>query len=98
MDLTQIVIALIGLLASCLTVFVLPWLRARTGAERWAQLERVAAVAVMAAEQLGGSGEEKLGYAMRQAEGALGAAGLSFDGELVRAQIEAAVLDLKDRF
>ncbi len=51
-DVTQITVALIGLAAAILTAGVIPWIKTKIGAQRYAQLQQIAAVAVKAAEQL----------------------------------------------
>jgi LL-H family phage holin len=96
-DITQIILAVIGLLAAAVTAVIIPWLRTRLGAERWAQLVLVAQVAVEAAEQLyrgEGKGQEKLTYALERVNEQLRKQGISFDEIDVRAAIEAAVLGL----
>lgn len=94
-DVTQIIVALIGLLAAVLTAVAIPWLRAKVGERRWVQLETIARVAVQAAEQIFSGGPSKLDYAMDRAREALAAMGIKFDDATVRAAIESAVLGLK---
>jgi hypothetical protein len=93
-DMTQIVLALIGILASIITAVVIPWLRAKLGDAQWGQLIKIAGVAVHAAEMLYGAdaGQEKLSYALDQVNQSLRKQGLSFDENSVRAAVEAAVL------
>lgn len=93
-DITQVVIALVGLLAAVVTGFAIPWLRSKLGAAQFAQLVEVARVAVLAAEQLGATDviQDKLSYAAAQVKAALAKQGLHYDDELVRVAIEAAVL------
>jgi len=96
-DITEIIVAMIGVLAAIITGYVIPWLKAKTGEKRWEQLQTFAWVAVNAAEQLGMTGQlsgKKLEYAMTTVEEMLAKAGLTFNKETIRAAIEAAVREL----
>lgn len=95
-DITQIVVALIGLLAAVITTVAIPWIRTKLGAQRWEQLQSIALVAVQAAEQLykAGQGEAKLKYALERTREAMRKMGVSYDEGTIRAAIEAAVLEL----
>ena len=66
-DLTPIFEALTALAAAVLTAAVIPWVRARLGAERMAELLDWVRIGVAAAEQLyrGGNGSEKKRYVLR---------------------------------
>lgn len=87
-DLTPILQALIALLASLVTLKVIPWIQARTTAQQQEMLRAAVSVAVYAAEQLYGasSGKEKLMYV----KGQLAKKGYHVDID----EIEAAVRDL----
>ena len=87
-DLTPIFQALIALLASLVTLKVIPWIQARTTAQQQEMLRAAVSVAVYAAEQLYGasSGKEKLMYV----KGQLAKKGYHVDID----EIEAAVRDL----
>lgn len=63
-DLTPIIQALIGLLATIITVKVIPWIKAKTTNEQQAGIRALVKTLVFAAEQLygAGNGEEKLKY------------------------------------
>lgn len=73
-DITKIVVAVIGLLSAVITGFLIPWIRSKTGINngqieentRWI-LETVVTVAVRAAEQLYNSdqGKEKKAYVIQ---------------------------------
>lgn len=64
-DLTDIIEALLGLLAAIITMYVIPWIKSKTTNEQQAKIEAALRVAVYAAEQLygAGNGEQKLEYA-----------------------------------
>ena len=84
-DLTAFIEALLGLLATIITVKVIPWIKARTNAEQQAFIRATVRTLVFAAEQIygAGAGEAKLNYVMAQ----LKAQGITAS----RAEIEAAV-------
>lgn len=87
-DLTPIFQALIALLASIITIRVIPWIKARTTAQQQEMLRAAVSVAVYAAEQLYGTGKghDKLMYV----KGQLARKGFHVDVD----EIEAAVQDL----
>ena len=84
-DLTPIINAIIALLASIVTIKVIPWIKAKTTNEQQAMLRAAVKTAVFAAEQLygAGNGGDKLEYAREMLEGM----GYTVD----RVEIEAAV-------
>lgn len=84
-DLTPIINAIIALLASIITIKVIPWIKAKTTNEQQAMLRAAVKTAVFAAEQLygAGNGENKLEYVFET---------LRSQGYVVdRVKIEAAV-------
>jgi lipopolysaccharide export LptBFGC system permease protein LptF len=87
-DLTPIFQALIALLASLITIKVIPWIQARTTAQQQEMLRAAVSVAVYAAEQIygAGAGHDKLLYV----KGQLAKKGFHVDID----EIEAAVQDL----
>ena len=87
-DLTPIFQALIALLASLITIKVIPWIQARTTAQQQAVLQSTIKVLVFAAEQLygAGNGKQKLLYVKSK----LKDKGYNIDVD----QIEAAVREL----
>ena len=87
-DLTPIFQALIALLASMITIKVIPWIKARTTAQQQEMLRAAVSVAVYSAEQLYGTGKghDKLMYV----KGQLARKGFHVDID----EIEAAVQDL----
>ena len=84
-DLTPIIQALIGLLATIITVKVIPWIKAKTTNEQQAIIRATVRTIVFAAEQLfgAGNGEAKLEFVMEQ----LRLKGISAD----RNEVEAVV-------
>lgn len=62
-DLTPIINAIIALLASIITIKVIPWIKAKTTNEQQVMLEAAVRTAVFAAEQIYGAG---LGYEKMQ--------------------------------
>ena len=87
-DLTPIFQALIALLASIITIKVIPWIKARTTAQQQEMLRATVSVAVYAAEQLYGTGK---GHAkLMYVKGQLARKGFHVDID----EIEAAVQDL----
>ena len=87
-DLTPIFQALIALLASIITIKVIPWIKARTTAQQQEMLRATVSVVVYAAEQLygAGAGKDKLMYV----KGQLARKGFHVDID----EIEAAVHEL----
>lgn len=88
-DLTQILQAVIGLIAALVTYKLIPWISARTTQTQRANLAAAARVAVFAAEQLygAGGGEDKLAYALTK----LRSKGFDLDADTLREAVEAAV-------
>ncbi len=90
MDITTIITAVIALIGAAVSTFLIPWLRARIGAENVALLAEWAGIAVAAAEQIyagPGRGEEKKKFALDF----LAARGIKVDPDAIDAAIEAAV-------
>lgn len=88
-DLTEIATAALSLLAALITAYVLPWIKAKLGAQRYENALMVTRTMVEAAEQIfkgPGRGAEKVAYVQRQ----LAARGITFDKDAV----EAAVYEL----
>ncbi len=90
MDITNILSALIALMAAAVTTFVVPWLRARLGAEQLGRLMGWAAILVDAAEQIyagPGRGDEKKAWVLAR----LRERGFTVDEQALDAVVEAAV-------
>lgn len=93
MDITQIVIAIIGLIVAVISTVVYPLLLEKLGATTVANLEIWVGLGVKAAEQVykgSGRGEEKKAYVLNF----LSNMGVKADLEAIDRAIEAAVFDL----
>ena len=87
-DLTQIVVALIGLLSALITYRLIPWLKANTNIKQQAIIKAAIQTAVYAAEQIygAGEGEKKFDYVVNR---------LKEQGyDVGKTDIEAAVYEL----
>lgn len=91
-DLTQILLAVLSLLASIITRFLVPWVKSRTTESDQKILESTARIAVFAAEQLYGAlkGDMKLKFAKAY----LQRHGWDVDTDEVKTTIEAMVQEL----
>lgn len=98
MDITQIIVALIGLCTATITVFGGWFIKEKIGEKRWDKFLSIVDVAVDAAEQLGYTGkiQNKFEYAMSTVKNELLKKGLKYDDDIIRAAIEASVLYLED--
>ena len=104
-DITQIVIAVIGLIGLVLTGFLVPYLKAKWKTEKEqgenAELYHIKSwiqFAVEAAEMLyhgPGRGAEKLDYVMDYITHLLSSKGITMDQEQIRIMIESTLLELK---
>ena len=88
-DLTKVVEAVIGLSVALITTFLIPWLRQRLTAGQREVLDTVIETAVLAAEQMYGSGmgKEKLKAVMDY----LHAKGYDVDVEQIEAMVYALI-------
>lgn len=91
-DCTELLQALIALLATVITTFLIPYIKKKLSAEKAEELKRWVGIAVKAAEQLYGSrpGIEKKEYVVAF----LAQKGIIFDVDEVNAMIEAEVFKL----
>jgi hypothetical protein len=91
-DYTELFQALIALLATLITTFVIPLIRKKLSTEKTEELKKWVGVAVKAAEQLYGSktGQEKREYVVSF----LVSKGIVFDVDEVNTMIEAEVYKL----
>ena len=90
-DVTDIVTALLGLLATVITAYIVPWLKEKLGAEKYQNTLFITQVLVEAAEQIftgPGRGQEKLDYVKKE----LNKRGITYD----QAKLEASVFKLGD--
>lgn len=88
-DLTPLVEAIIGLAATAITVFLIPWLSARFGNEKLEKARGWVQIAVYAAEKLygAGNGDQKLAYA----EQVLAKHKIKLDTVTLKAMIDAEI-------
>lgn len=93
-DLTPIVIAVLTLIFSLITAFLIPYIKAKTTDEQFNTIKLWVQVAVQAAEMLyvgSGRGEEKKQYVIEF----LKSKGFTLNAEEIENLIESAVLELK---
>ncbi len=101
MDITQIIVAVIGAAATVvvaiITSVLVPWIKANTSETAQAILEAVAQSAVLFVQQTmsDSASSEKLAAAVGIAEEYLSGYGVSFDEAAVTAEIEAALKQMK---
>ncbi len=93
-DLTPIVTAVLTLIFSLITAFLIPYIKAKTTDEQFNTIKLWVQVAVQAAEMLyvgSGRGEEKKQYVIEF----LKSKGFTLNAEEIENLIESAVLELK---
>ena len=96
-DLNMIIEAVIMLIAAIISAVVIPWIRSKTSAAQFEQIEMWVTVAVEAAEQIytgSGRGAEKKAYVIDF----LTEKGFKIDADSLDKLIEAAVFDLPTYF
>lgn len=102
-DITEIVISLIGLLSAVITTFVIPWINTKIKNEKVKTAIEIARQVVSAAQELQITGDlEKLGitkaeYAWDEAKKALAKKGITISDEELTAYIKAAVTELRTK-
>jgi LL-H family phage holin len=92
MDVTKVVVALIGLLSTIVTVFLAPYLKAKLDVEKLNKLGELSKRFVLAAEQLIGKGEGEKKKA--QVQDWLKEKGYDVSLDEVDSAIEAAVKEM----
>ncbi len=93
-DMTQVIVALIGLVGVVLSTVVIPLLRAKTTAQKWDNAMFWVKLAVQSAEQIyngTGMGEKKKEYVERF----LAEHNVKLDPDQIDVAIEAAVLEIQ---
>lgn len=93
-DLTQVVVAILTLIISMVSAFLVPYLKTKIGAEKLENIKFWVNIAVEAAEQIyagSGRGKEKKEYVLKF----LQSKGFTLNAEEIENIIEAAVLNLK---
>lgn len=94
-DLTDIIIALIGLVVAVLSTFLVPYLKQKMTAEQFSEMQMWVNIAVKAAEMLytgSGRGAEKKAYVTEF----LNSKGYKLDATSIENMIEAAVLEMQN--
>lgn len=93
-DLTPIITAVLTLIISLISAFLIPYIKTKVSAEQFATIKLWVQVAVQAAEMLyvgSGRGEEKKKYVIEF----LNSKGFTLNAEEIENLIESAVLELK---
>ena len=94
-DMTQVIVALIGLIGVLLSTVLVPYLRAKTTKEKWDNAMFWVKLAVQSAEQIyveQGMGEKKKEYV----EKFLAEHNIKLDAAQIDVAIEAAVLQMQE--
>lgn len=88
-DYTELLQAIIALLATLITTFLIPFIKKKLSAEKVEELRKWVEIAVHAAEQLYGSktGQQKKKYVVAFLE----SKGIKFDADAIDVMIEAEV-------
>ena len=91
-DITPIAEAAVTLIGAVISLFLIPWLREKTGAIQQERIEAAVHIAVFAAEKLYGSGKgaQKLAYAEEYLE----SRGILLNTREVTARINAAIEEM----
>ena len=94
-DITEIVVAVIGLIATIITTVLVPYLKKKINIENYEIIKTWAKIGVQAAEMIyteSGMGAEKKEYV----KNFLNEKGLDIDEETISVLIESAVLEMKN--
>jgi hypothetical protein len=94
-DVTQVFLGIIAVLGAIVTHVLIPWVKAKIAVEKQKELWAWARIAVQAAEQIyagSGRGEEKKAYVTEW----LKERGVTFDADVIEAQIEAMVREIEE--
>ena len=96
-DITQIVVAVIGVLSAVLTAFVIPYIKSKTTINQQTNIEAFARAAVLAAQQIFGTEEnqKKKDYAVQYITEQLKKYGITLDADAISTVIEAALKSIK---
>lgn len=92
-DMTEVIVALIGLLGIVITTVAIPLIKSKTTAAQWANIVAWASTAVQAAEVIykgTGRGEEKRDYVLDWVKKQAAARGIRVDTDTIRAALEEA--------
>ena len=92
-DLTPLLQAVISLAAALITIYLIPWIRAKTTAEQQDKLRAAISIAVYGAEKMYGAGHGAEKFAHARAW--LQAQGFDIDIETLQMEIDAAIYDME---
>lgn len=98
-DITPIIEIVIGLIATIITVLVIPWIKSKVSASKWNNLCTYAETFVKCAELIfkgTGLGKDKKKYVTEKLIEFANQQGLKFSTEAIEAVIEAAVKNMND--
>lgn len=95
MDITEIIVALIGLLGIIITSVIVPYIKSKTTKQQQETILSIAKIAVYAAQQLFESNTDKFNYASNYMYTMLDNAGLKVNMEIVTAAIESVIKHAK---
>ena len=98
-DVTQIILAALGLLVAIISTVLIPYLRQRVSAEKLQKIQMWVQIGVDAAEMIfvgAGRGKEKNTYVTDFVMDKLEELGMTMDIDSVKNMIEAAVLKMKN--
>lgn len=92
-DITQIVVAVIGLLGLIITTVLVPWIKSKMTNEQWQMIVNYAYAGVQAAEIIfnaQGQGEAKFEWVADYIEQRCAKHGIKIDGDTIKVVIENA--------
>jgi len=97
MDITPIINAAIGLIATIITIVLIPWIKAKVTEAQWNNVMKWANTAVSAAEalKLNGVIEDKFNYVIGYLSSKAAKAGYNIDIDDLKAALEANYQQLK---
>ena len=96
-DMTQVFLGVISLITIIITSIVVPWIKSKTTATQQDTIRTLATVAVYAAQQLFGNGnnDEKKEYALQQVSEGLKKYHINLTSDEISTYIEGALKDIK---
>lgn len=92
-DITEIVVAVLGLLGLIVTTVLVPWIKSKMTNEQWQMIVNYAYAGVQAAEIIfnaQGQGEAKFEWTADYIEQQCAAHGIKIDGDTIKVVIESA--------
>ena len=96
-DMTQVFLGVISLITIIITSIVVPWIKSKTTAAQQDTIRTLATVAVYAAQQLFGNGnnDKKKEYALQQVSEGLKKYHINLTSDEISTYIEGALKDIK---